>query len=308
MSLIITYIGSKGCVIVGDKRRIGFYGPEQAREKLEEELYSGKINTREKLFKKADEYGITIKISDDAEKIRERDDVVIGEVRSKTTLETKRKRIYATTGTYSMIELLGSDVQTMKSGESAIIVFGNKYTQKLAEKSVNKFWKSKINLLEVGKIFEAVMEQVSLETPSVSPEHDMIIKYPKIKIKDAKELVRKTIIQDVKELSMWRDKLRENMVTTSKNIQMATKIIITGDIGTVDYVNDNEIGITLNKGIEALNKDWEVLAKPSETIKMTVEDISKVSKGDLAVIENENLCIKRTKELLNCEFILCKSD
>jgi len=308
MSLIITYIGSKGCVIVGDKRRIGFYGPEQAREKLEEELYSGKINTREKLLKKADEHGITIKISDDAEKIRERDDVVIGEVRSKTTLETKRKRIYATTGTYSMIELIGSDVQTMKSGESAIIVFGNKYTQKLAEKSVNKFWKSKINLLEVGKIFETVMDQVALETPSVSPEHDMIIKYPKIKIKDAKELVRKTIIQDVKELSMWREKLRENMVTTSKNIQMATKIIITGDIGTVDYVKENEIGIILDKGIEALNKDWEVLTKPSETIKMTVEDISKVSRGDLAVIENENLCIKRTKESLNCEFILCKSD
>ncbi|MGB9200623.1 DUF2121 domain-containing protein [Methanobacterium sp.] len=308
MSLIITYIGSKGCVIVGDKRRIGFYGPEQARERLEEELYSGKINTSEKLFKKADEHGITIKISDDAEKIRERDDVVIGEVRSKTTLETKRKRIYATTGTYSMIELLGSDVQTMKSGESAIIVFGNKYTQKLAEKSVNKFWKSKINLLEVGKIFETVMEQVALETPSVSPEHDMIIKYPKIGLKSAKELVRKTIIQDVKELSMWRDKLRENMVTTSKNIQMASKIIITGDIGTVDYVKDNEIGIILNKGIEALNKDWEVMVKPSEIIRMTIEDISNVSKGDLAVIENENLCIKRTKELLNCEFILCKSE
>lgn len=308
MSLIITYIGSKGCVIVGDKRRIGFYGPEQARERLEEELYSGKINTSEKLFKKADEHGITIKISDDAEKIRERDDVVIGEVRSKTTLETKRKRIYATTGTYSMIELLGSDVQTMKSGESAIIVFGNKYTQKLAEKSVNKFWKSKINLLEVGKIFETVMEQVALETPSVSPEHDMIIKYPKIGLKSAKELVRKTIIQDVKELSMWRDKLRENMVTTSKNIQMASKIIITGDIGTVDYVKNNEIGIILNKGIEALNKDWEVMVKPSEIIRMTIEDISNVSKGDLAVIENENLCIKRTKELLNCEFILCKSE
>jgi hypothetical protein len=308
MSLIITYIGSKGCVIVGDKRRIGFYGPEQARERFEEELYSGKINTREKLLKKADEHGITIKISDDTEKIRERDNVVIGEVMSKTTLETKRKRIYATIGTYSMIELLGSDVQTMKSGDSAIIVFGNKYTQKLAEKSVNKFWKSKINLLEVGKIFESVMEQVALETPSVSPEHDMIIKYPKIGIKDAKELIRKTIIQDVKELSMWRDKLKENMVKTSKNIQMATKIIIEGDIGVVGYIKDNEIGIVLNEGVEALNYEWEILAKPSETIKMTVEDKSNVSKGDLAVIENENLCIKRTKESLNCEFILCKSE
>ena len=308
MSLIITYIGSKGCVIVGDKRRIGFYGPEQARESLEEELYSGKINTREKLLKRADKHGITIKISDDAEKIRERDDVVIGEVRSKTTLETKRKRIYATTGTYSMIELIGSDVQTMKSGESAIIVFGNKYTQKLAEKSVNKFWKSKINLLEVGKIFESVMEQVALETPSVSPEHDMIIKYPKIGIKDAKELVRKTIIQDVKELSMWRDKLKENMVKTSKNIRMATKIVIEGNIGIISDVKDNEVDIVLNKGIEALNSNWELMARPTETIKMTVEDKSDVFKGDIAVIENENLCIKRTKKSLNCKYILCKSE
>ena len=68
MSLIITYIGSKGCVIAGDKRRIGFYGPKEAREKLEEELYSGKIKTKEELLKKADEHGITLKISDDADK------------------------------------------------------------------------------------------------------------------------------------------------------------------------------------------------------------------------------------------------
>ena len=95
---------------------------------------------------------------------------------------------------------------------------------------------------------------------------------------------------------------------TSKNIQMATKIIIQGDIGTVGYVKGNEIGIILDKGVEASDIDWEVLAKPSETIKMTVENGSNVSKGDLAVIENENLCIKRTKESLNCEFILCRSE
>ncbi len=308
MSLIITYIGSKGCVIAGDKRRIGFYGPEKAREELEEQLYSGKINTEEKLFKKAEEHGITIKISDDAEKIREIDDVVVGEVRSKTTFETKRKRIYATTGAYSMIELLGSEIKTIKSGENSIIVFGNKYTQEIAEKSVNKNWKKKISLLDVGKIFESVMEQVALETPTVSPKYDIIIKYPVINLKSAKELIRKTLIQDVKELEMWRNQLQENKVKTSKNIQMATKIILKGDIGIVEEVNDNQISIILNKGVEALDTNWKTLAKPQETIKMTVEDKSKVSKGDLAVIENENLCIKRTKESLNCEFILCKSD
>lgn len=51
MSLIMTYIGSKGCVMVGDKRSIGFLGNKDQREILEEELYSGKIKTDEKLIK-----------------------------------------------------------------------------------------------------------------------------------------------------------------------------------------------------------------------------------------------------------------
>ncbi len=77
------------------------------------------------------------------------------------------------------------------------------------------------------------MEEVANETPSVSPEYDMIIKYPTIDHKDAKELLRKTILQDVKELENWRNELQENMIKTSQNIQMATKIIIEGNIGTV---------------------------------------------------------------------------
>ena len=302
----MTYIGRKGCVIAGDKRRIGFYGPEQAREKLEEELYSGNIKTREELIKRAVQHGITLNISDDAEKIREIGDVVVGEVRSKTTYETKRKRIYATTGVFNIIELLGSDIKTIKSGESSIIVFGNKYTQQMAEKSIKKYWKSKINLLTIGKIFESVLEEVANETPSVSPEYDVIIKYPIIDTKEAKELLRSTILQDVKELEKWRNELQENMIKTSQNIQMATKIIIQGNIGTVTYVKDNEIGIRLDEGVEALDIDWNILAKPSETIKMNVKTQSNVSIGDLVVIENEDLCIKRNKESVICEFILCK--
>jgi hypothetical protein len=304
----MTYIGRKGCVIAGDKRRIGFYGPEQAREKLEEELYSGKIKTREELVKRAVEHGITLNISNDAEKVREIGDVVVGEVRSKTTYETKRKRIYATTGVFNIIELLGSDIKTIKSGESSIIVFGNKYTQQMAEKSIKKYWKSKINLITIGKIFESVMEEVANETPSVSPKYDVIIKYPIIDTKEAKELLRSTILQDVKELEKWRNELQENMIKTSQNIQMATKIIIQGNIGTVTYVKDNEIGIRLEEGVEALDTDWNILAKPSETIKMNVKNQSNVSKGDLVVIENEDLRIKRNKESVICEFILCKAE
>ena len=308
MSLIITYIGSKGCVIAGDKRRIGFYGPERAREMVEEDLYSGKIKTQTELLKKSSDLGITLKISDDAGKIREIGDVVVGEVRSKTTHETKRKRIYATTNAYSIVELTGSKITNVKSGGSSIIVFGNKYTKEQAEKSIQKNWKSKINLIEVGKIFETIMIEVAHETPSVSPKYDIIIKYPLLKEKEAKELLRTNILQEVKELENWRNQLRNNQIKTAQNIQMATKIIIGGNIGTVEYVDENEIGIILDKGVEALNTEWETIAKPSETIKMTVPNQSNASKGDLVIIENENLCIKRTKESLNCDFILCRAE
>jgi hypothetical protein len=307
MSLIITYIGNKGCVIAGDKRRIGFYGPKEAREKLEEELYAGTINTKEKLLKKADEHGVTIKISDDAEKIREIGDVVVGEVRSKTTTETKRKRIYATTGAYNIIELLGSDIKTSKSGGNSIIVFGNKYTQEQAEKSVKKYWKKNIDLIEIGKIFESIMDEAALKTPSVSPEYDIIIKYHTIESKEAKELLRTTLLQDVKELAEWRNQLQEKLIKTSQNIQMASKIIIKGNIGRVTNVKNDEIDVILDTGVEALDTNWKLLANPSETIKMTVEPESNTIKGDLVVIEDENLCIKRTKQPLNCDLILCKS-
>ena len=178
----------------------------------------------------------------------------------------------------------------------------------MAEKYVKKYWKSKINLITIGKIFESVMEEVANETPSVSPEYDVIIKYPTIDHKEAKELLRTTILQDVKELENWRNELQENMIKTSQNIQMATKIIIQGNIGTVTYVKDDEIGICLDDSVEALDTDWNVLVKPSETIKMTVNNPSNIFKGDLVVIEDENLCIKRNKESLTCESILCRAD
>jgi len=308
MSLIITYIGSKGCVMAADKRRIGFYGAEVSRENLEAKLYSGSINTKDELLKEAEEFGVKINISDDADKIYEIEDVIVGEVRSKTVYETKRKRIYATTGAYNIVELLGSNLETVKSGGSSIIVFGNKYTKELAEKSIKKYWKPKLNLVTVKKIFENVMEEVALKTPTVSMEYNIIMKYPSFNSKEAKELLRKTIIEDIKDLEKYRTQLSKKLLETSKNIQMATRIVIQGAIGNVAYVKGKEVGIILDKGIEALDTDWNIIIKPSELITMTVEDGSQVSRGDLAVIENENLCINRTKELLNCEFILCRAE
>ena len=66
MSLIIAYIGKKGCVMAGDKRKIGYFGNKANLKKLEDELYTGIIKSDEEFEKRAEELGITIKITDDA--------------------------------------------------------------------------------------------------------------------------------------------------------------------------------------------------------------------------------------------------
>ncbi|KAF5078423.1 hypothetical protein DSECCO2_140980 [anaerobic digester metagenome] len=308
MSLIITYVGSKGCVIAGDKRRIGFFGDESQREKLEEELYSGEIRTDEELLKKASELDITLKITDDAQKVREIEDVAVGEVRFKTPLKTKRKRIYGTTGAYNIVELLGSDIKTIKGGESSIVVFGNKVTKEIANKTIKDNWKNKTNLQDIGKLFSKVMEDVAKVTPSVSQDYDVLIKHPNLNHKDAKELLRTTIIQDVKELNEWRNSLREDLLKTTETIQMATRIIDQGEVGKIQTITGDEVEVTLKKGVEALDMDWKPLKKAGESVTMQVADPAVVKVGDKVVVEKENLCIKGNKTGLTCSVILCREE
>jgi hypothetical protein len=308
LSLIICYIGSRGSVIIGDRRRIGFFGNEERREILEEELYSGSIKTRESLLKRAGELKITLKITDEAQKVRSVGDVVVGEVRFKTPFETKRKRIYATTGSYSIAELSGSTIKKLESGNSSIVVFGNKLTKEIANKTLKKLWKEKLTLKDVGNIFEGVMEEVARNTPSVSPGYDMIIKHPSLNIKQSRELVRSTLIQDVKELEKWRGELRDQMIKAAKGIEMSSKIMENGEVGKVRSIEGNKVEIVLGKGIEALDLEWNLTAKPGEVVSMEIDDPELVSVGDVALVENENLCIMRTKCGLKCDVILCKVD
>lgn len=302
------YIGSRGSVIIGDKRRVGFLGDEKAREMLEEELYSGSIKTKEELVKRAAELQISLKISDNAEKVREIGDVVVGEVKFKTPFETRRKRIYGTTGYYNIVKLLGSEIKRVQGGESSIVVFGNKITKEMANQAMKQHWKTRITLKEIGEIFKQVMEEVAQTTPSVSPEYDLIIKHPPLNKKDARELLRSTILQDVKELGKWRDELREDMLKKAQSIQMASKIIDQGEVGRVRKVDGNQIEIELGKGVEALDLEWNILSKPGEMVLMETDQPEDVSVDDVVVIEKEDLCIKRTKSSLTCGFILCRAD
>jgi hypothetical protein len=307
MSLIISYMGSNGCVIAGDKRRIGFFGDKDKREKLEEYLYSGAIQTDEELTKVAKEQSITLKISDDAEKVRSIDEVVVGEVRFKTPFETKRKRIYGTTNGYIIAELSGSEIKKVQNGDSSIIVFGNKITKQMANEIIKKQWKSKASLENVVEVFKKVMDEVSNKTPSVSKEYDIIVKHSGLDKKEAQKHLREVLIKDVKELQKWREGLRKQLNTNAKTIEMASKIVNEGEIGKVKSVDGNTIGLLLNEGIQALDMEWNVVAGPGNLIEMNTDDPSSVEIGDVAVIENENLCILRTKSNLTCNVILCRS-
>ena len=93
MSLIIAYIGKKGCVIAADKRRIAFFGEKENRELLEADMYSGDITTDEELYKRAEELDVVLKISDDASKVRTVEDVALGEVTTRGSMETKRNSV-----------------------------------------------------------------------------------------------------------------------------------------------------------------------------------------------------------------------
>lgn len=308
MSLIITYIGSKGCVMAGDRRSIGFLGDKDQRELLEEDLYSGKIKTDEELTKRAKELGINLKITDESQKVRNLDKVLVGEVKVRATHETKRKRIYATTNGYHQVELTGSEIENIKSGKTSIVIFGNKLTKEIAGKRLKKHWKSKISLEKVGEIFENVMREVAEATPSVSPQYDVFIIHPQMDHKQALELLRTTIISDVKELEKWRESLRQEMLSQQRDIQMANRIITQGEVGRVKKVEDDKVEVILSEGVEALNMDWNVLAKSGDTIIMKMEEPTSLSLGDMVVIEDENLCIKKNKTPLSCDIILCKSE
>jgi len=303
----MTYVGSKGCVMAGDKRSIGFLGDKSQREVLEEDLYNGKIKTTEKLLERAKELDINLKITDQGEKIRNLGKVLVGEVKVRATHETKRKRIYATTNGYHQVELTGSEIENVKSGKSSIVIFGNKITKEITGKQLKKHWKSKISLEEVGKIFQDVMEDVAKITPTVSPQYDVFIIHPQLDHKQAMELLRTTIISDVQELEKWREKLKQEMLEKNRDIQMATRIINQGEVGRVKKAEGDEVEVILAEGVEALNMNWDVLAKAGDTIIMKMQNPSPLNLGDLVVIEDENLCIKKNKASLTCDIILCRS-
>ena len=243
MSLIIAYVGKKGCVMASDKRKIAYFGNKENLEALESELYNGEIATDEELYKRAKDFDISIKISDDGNKIDTVGNTVMGEVASKGAFETKRRRIYGTTNGYQIIEIIGSEIVSRSAGEKAIIIFGNNFAKKEAEALISKKWKSTLSLKYMGDIFKEIISEVSQKTPTLGDKFDVLIQQPKFTADEAQKYLNETIDQDVKVLAKIRQKLQEDLIEKSREIELASKIINEGDIGEVSSIEGNMLQV-----------------------------------------------------------------
>lgn len=307
MSLIIAYIGKKGCVIAADKRRIAFFGEKENRELLEADMYSGDITSDEELYKRAEELDVVLKISDDASKVRTVEDVALGEVTTRGSMETKRKRIYGTTNAYQIVELSGSKVTNITKGSSSIIVFGNKIAKSLANDLIQKRWKPSFSLKYMGDIFGGIIKDIASKSPSLGKEYDVIIKQDSNLSKiTGQNHLDKIVEMDVDLLSKYRTRLTEDLIKINETIQLSSTIIDEGFIGYVDKIDGNMLEVQLDEAVGAFDMNWKTLASPGDNVIVFVEDSSDVEIGDEVVIEDEHLCLKKNKQTLNCDIILCR--
>ena len=290
--------------MASDKRRIAYFGNEENRELLESDLYSGKLKTDDEFLKRANELKVAIKISDDRAKIRTIEETIVGEVSTRGSLETKRKRIYGTTNAYQIVELIGSETSSREKNEKAIIIFGNKISKSLAEKLINQKWKPSISLKFMGDIFEEILKEVSDQTPSVGNNFDVIIKKPNLDSVSAEKYLDEIVDRDIKLLFKFRERLQEDLLEKKKTIELASKIINEGEIGKIVNIDNNMLNVELNSDVQAFNTNWKQLAKPNDLVVMISEN-SDVKIGDKVVIENEKLCLEKNRANLICDVILC---
>ena len=290
--------------MASDKRKIGYFGDKEKLAELEKELYSGNIDNDEGFLARANELGISIKITDDANKIKVIGNTIRGEVSTKGTFETRRRRIYGTTNGYQIVELLGSDTESRKAGKSGLIIFGNEYAKQMAETLIKRKWKASQSLRYMGDIFENIVSEVSSKTPTVGKNVDVLMQQPKFDESDAQKHLNLTIDHDIKVLIKFRQDLTEQLVQQNLDIEMANKIIDKGDVGKVVNIDGNMLYVQLNNKTQAVDGNWKQLAGPGQNVLMFTES-DNVKIGDKVIIENEDLCLKKDKSSLKCDIILC---
>ena len=168
VTLVMAFIGENGAVMGGDRREITFLGDRASMERLEGELYSGDIVTDEELHRRAGELGVEIRVRDDKVKVTERDGVLVGEVTSLEGGVLRRRRLFASGGSYAIVDTEGSAATRKgRGGAGNFVVLGNERTKAVARRCIAEGWKGG-SLGDARGLIARTMERAARETASVS--------------------------------------------------------------------------------------------------------------------------------------------
>ena len=168
MTLVIAFIGNQGAVMAGDMREIAFGGDDSRIEDLERELYSGSITSDTDLAERADEMGVTIRVRDDKAKVSQQDGVLVGEVTETEGAAVAKRRLYATTGSYAIAEVLDSRLRVMQRGRASnFVVLGNDTAQRIADQCIREAWDGG-TLEDAIRLIMLTMQIAASATASVS--------------------------------------------------------------------------------------------------------------------------------------------
>jgi hypothetical protein len=168
MTLVMAFVGESGAVMAGDMREITYLGDPASVEALERELYAGLIVTDGALLSRAGELGVRLGIRDDKVKVRKRDGVLVGEVTSLEHGVLRRRRVYASGGSYAIVDTgEGVPVNRGRGGAGTFVVLGNEKTKAIAHRCIRNLWRNG-SLGDAVEVITRAMEKASSETPSVS--------------------------------------------------------------------------------------------------------------------------------------------
>jgi hypothetical protein len=167
----MAFIGGKGAVMAGDRREITFRGDRSSMERLEEELYKGAIVTDGELWGRAGELGVQLAIRDDKVKVREEGGVLVGEVTSLEGGVLRRRRLYASGGSYAILDIEAGIITPRGSGGAGnFVVLGNEKTKAVAHRCIREKWRDG-TIEDAEALIARAMGLASRETASVSRDH-----------------------------------------------------------------------------------------------------------------------------------------
>jgi len=168
MTLVIAFIGEQGAVMAGDMREIAFQGDDSCIDELEHELYSGLIASDDDLKERAAEFGVTIRVRDDKAKVSEQNGVLIGEVTETEGSAIRRKRLYATGGSYAITEVIDSRLRVTQRGRASnFVVLGNDITKQIASQCIERAWEGG-TVPDAMRVVMLTMQIAASVTASVS--------------------------------------------------------------------------------------------------------------------------------------------